>query len=253
MALIPEQLLWSHTAAVEPFAELTVAFAMLAAVTFVRSKTKLALVWMVVATVFAVQFRPESLLIVPLVLLLIALYAPGEFRSTSLWGAGLLGCALSVVYVGHLVAVRSEGWGAPSDRASLEFLSTNFPVNGWFYLWDERSPVVYGLLALLGLVIHRTKGSLVTAVYFVLFWGIFIPFYAGSYNYGADVRFSLMTFPALAILAASGAAGVSRLLSRRGLPSTRASRVVALALCIQFLWLYAARARRWRGGMGGSG
>jgi hypothetical protein len=41
-------------------------------------------------------------------------------------------------------------------------------------------------------------------VWFLLFFGIFIPFYAGSYRYGADVRFSLMSATPLSVLAGAG-------------------------------------------------
>ncbi len=62
-------------------------------------------------------------------------------------------------------------------------------------------------------------------------------FYAGSYNYGADVRYSLMTHPPIAVLAGLGAAAVSAWLRPRvpGLPSPG---IVAAALAFQFL-LYA--------------
>ena len=41
-------------------------------------------------------------------------------------------------------------------------------------------------------------------IWFVLFWGVFLPFYAGSYRYGVDVRFSLLSYLPLAILAGRG-------------------------------------------------
>ncbi|MGH9321522.1 MAG: hypothetical protein ACRD3V_16750, partial [Vicinamibacteria bacterium] len=41
-------------------------------------------------------------------------------------------------------------------------------------------------------------------VWFLLSFSIFIPFYAGSYRYGADVRFSLMSAAPLAVLAGAG-------------------------------------------------
>ena len=46
------------------------------------------------------------------------------------------------------------------------------------------------------------------ASYFLLFFGIALLFYAGSYNYGADVRYSLMTYPPLAILGGLGAGAI---------------------------------------------
>ncbi len=62
-------------------------------------------------------------------------------------------------------------------------------------------------------------------LWFVMFWGIFLFFYAGSYKYGADVRFALLTFMPLAVLAGMGAdrlrAGIAwiaaRLTARRPL------------------------------------
>ena len=52
---------------------------------------------------------------------------------------------------------------------------------------------------------HRRE-RLAMAVYFLLFFAIDLVFYAGSYNYGADVRYSLMTYPPIAVLGGLGAA-----------------------------------------------
>ena len=62
-------------------------------------------------------------------------------------------------------------------------------------------------------------------LWFLMFWGIFLFFYAGSYKYGADVRFALVSFMPLAVLAGLGAdrlrAGIAwiaaRLTARRPL------------------------------------
>jgi hypothetical protein len=48
------------------------------------------------------------------------------------------------------------------------------------------------------------KQKLQAFVWFLLFWGVFLFFYAGSYYYGADIRFSLMAFPPFALLAGVG-------------------------------------------------
>jgi hypothetical protein len=52
-------------------------------------------------------------------------------------------------------------------------------------------------------------GRLVTPwlilLWFILFYGIFLFFYAGSYKYGADVRFALVSFMPLAVLSGMGA------------------------------------------------
>jgi hypothetical protein len=236
MALVPEQLRWAHTAAVEPSAALACAFAVLTALAFVRLRSTSALLWMVVASIFAVQFRPESLLVAPLVATVCLVYAPEEFRQRRLWWACLIGLLLSAVHVGHFLAVRHEGWGTAGSRLSAAFLAPNLRVNGWFYLGDPRFPVVYSILAMVAVVTWRQGRAIVLCLlYFLLFWGIFLFFYAGSYNFGADDRFSLMTFPPLAMLAGIGAWALT---DRRGttwlLPHSE--RVVAAALAVQFLW-----------------
>src|SRR5207253_10078569 len=67
------------------------------------------------------------------------------------------------------------------------------------------------------------------------FFGIDLLFYAGSYNYGADVRYSLMTYPPLAILGGLGAARIVEWL-RRLAPAVDARGAVTAALAFQFLW-----------------
>ena len=48
------------------------------------------------------------------------------------------------------------------------------------------------------------KEKLLVLLWFLIFWGIFLFFYAGSYTYGADVRFALLGFMPLAVLAGLG-------------------------------------------------
>lgn len=49
-----------------------------------------------------------------------------------------------------------------------------------------------------------SKEKILLAMWFLVFWGIFLFFYAGSYSYGADVRYSLVSYIPLAILAGLG-------------------------------------------------
>jgi hypothetical protein len=75
------------------------------------------------------------------------------------------------------------------------------------------------------------------AVYFVLFFGIVLLFYAGSYNYGADVRYSLATYPPLAILGGLGAARLVRWATRFE-PRLPAVQCLTAAVLVQFAWWY---------------
>lgn len=236
MALIPQQLLWSATAAVEPSASMACVAAVLCAAYFRQSGSTVALAATAVATAYAMQFRVESVLIVPVVGLFIWRRAVGELGRPRLWVIGLLTLALAAVHLGHLIAVRSEGWGTSEARLSFGYVLANLQVNGRFYLADGRFPVVFTMLAASGLVGRpHQEERLYIGVYFLIFFGIFLMFYAGSYNYGADVRYSLMTYPALAVLGGLGAAGVVTWLEKR-IPERRVLVAVTAALALQFLW-----------------
>jgi hypothetical protein len=236
LALTPEQLVWSASAAVEPSAALACVAALLAAACFVRSRSTASLAGVALASAYAVQFRPESFLIVPVVVMLLWQRTPEEFRRPRLWWAGLLFLAFVAVDVGHMVAVRNEGWGTTQERMSLNYVADNLRVNGWFYLADARFPMTYTLLALLGLSGRRAEsGRMAMACYFLLFFGIALPFYAGSYDFGADIRYSLATYPPMAILAGLGLARLVRWVERAR-PGLFAWQGLTAAIACQFLW-----------------
>jgi hypothetical protein len=236
VALIPQQLVWSATAAVEPSASLACVVAIAACVHFIRSRSTVALVAAGVSAAYAIQFRPESLLVLPVIGLLLWHHARSEFRRARLWWVGLLFVALLAAHVGHLFAVRNEGWGAIDAPLSLGYVAANLRVNGRFYLGDERFPFVFTLLAVAGLFGRRFRTERVALLgYFVLFFAIDLLFYAGSYNYGADVRYSLMTYPPLAILGGLGLARAVRW-AHRAYPALPAHAAATAALAFQFLW-----------------
>jgi hypothetical protein len=236
LALTPQQLIWSASAAVEPSASAACLAALLAAVCFVRLRSTASLVAVAVSAAYAIQFRPESLLIVPVIALLIWQRAREEFTRPRLWWAGALWLALAAVHIGHLAAVRNEGWGTTQARMSFNYVADNLRANGWFYLADSRFPAAFTALALLGLSGRRTEaGRLTMAGYFAVFFGVALLFYAGSYDYGADVRYSLATYPPLAIVGGLGAARVVNWfeharLGRFAIPA------LTLALVAQFMW-----------------
>ena len=235
LMLTPEQVIWSATEAAEPSASLACVVSLFAAAWFLRSRTTAALAGAGIAAAYAVQFRPESLLILPVVGLMFWLRAREELTRPRLWWVGLLFLALVAVHAGHTIAVRNEGWGTTQARLSLSYVSGNLRTNGWFYLADARFPATFTLLAALGLIGQRERAMrTVMGLYFVLFFGICLLFYAGSYDYGADIRYSLATYPSLAIL---GGLGVARLAlwMDRVVPSAPTLPALTAALAFQFL------------------
>ena len=167
-----------------------------------------------------------------------------ELDRTPAWWIANLFLWLVAAHLAHLFAVRHIDWGTTGPRFSFRYVETNLPVNGWFYLYDERFPMAFTALAVAGLFFGRhARERLAIASYFLLFFAVDLLFYAGSYNYGADVRYSLMTFPPIAMLGGLGAAGLVRLIARRGmslgLPASTRVPVRALVVAIllfQFLW-----------------
>jgi hypothetical protein len=238
VALTPELLRWSHTAAAEPLAALACAFAVLASIAFAREPSVRTLFWTMAATVFAIQFRTESVLIVPIVAAVILLYAPRELGRLRAWWAGLAALVLSAPHVAHVYAVRHEPWGAMGARLSLEYLRANLRANGMFYLGDTRFPVLFTVLAVIAVIAYRPRRAVVVpALHFVLFWGLFLFFYAGSYNYGADDRFSLISALPLAVVSGMGGAWLTEQVTRiGGVSMRRANAAFAAVLLVQFSW-----------------
>ena len=235
-ALTPEQIIWSATAAVEPSASLAAVGALLFAAHAARSPRTLALAGAAVAAAYAVQFRPESFLILPVAAVLLWPRLRAEITTVRLWWIGLLFLALVAVHVGHLFAVRNAGWGASDARLSWRFAIDNLRVNGRFFLWDERFPLLFTLLAIVGLTRPRLgRERLAIGLYFLSFFGIYLLFYAGSFNYGADVRYSVLTVPPLAVLGGLGASHLAGWFERQ--TARVAGRIIVTGvLGLQCLW-----------------
>jgi hypothetical protein len=234
VAIVPEQLIWSATAAVEPAASLACVVALFCAARYRRSGGRLPAVALVIATAYAIQFRPESILIVAVVATVTWPRIRQDLEGPTGWWAAVLLLLLVSAHIAHLFAVRNAGWGTDAARFSVRYLAANFAVNGRFYVFDERFPVVVTVLAFFGLA-GRGTGQWSLALWFLLFFGIDLVFYAGSYNYGADVRYSLMTYPPLAALAGVGAARLSRWAGATA-PGLPAGPLVTAVLAFQFLW-----------------
>jgi hypothetical protein len=234
LALTPQQIIWSATAAVEPSASLAAVLALVCASYYASRGGMTALCALAVIAAYAVQFRPESMLILPVAGLIAWPRLRRDAGHPGPWWVGLLFLALASVHIAHLYAIRDVDWGTKEARFSLAYVPGNAAVNGWFYLRDERFPAVFTLLAAAGLIspVGRRE-RMAMAVYFLLYFAIGLVFYAGSYNYGADVRYSLMTYPPIAVLAGVGASMLVRLLTRR---AWQATPVMLTAMGFIFLW-----------------
>ena len=215
-ALTPEFMMWSNTTAVEPSAALFPGLALLSALIFVKSRETTALYLLAVVTAFAVQFRPESIMFLAVIGLVVLLWSRDSFKRGELYLFLAIFFILIIPHLVHLYSVKDVGWGSSGPKFSTEYFKGNFKANALFYLKNIRFPLLFTVLFGFGIVLKGGKGDsehstfnlrakLVPLIWFLLFWGIFIFFYAGSYNYGADVRFSLLSAMPLSLIAGYGA------------------------------------------------
>ena len=234
----PQNLRWGATVAAEPGAASFAAVGVGAFVLFCRRPSWRTGVFGASALAFACQFRPESGLVLGAAAAVVLFLARDLLRRQALWATALLILVLLVPQLAHTWAVRHERWGSgDGGKFSLAYAKANLGPNVRYYTGGEDFPRLFTALALLGLLRPgRRRESLSILVWFVLFFAIFVPFYAGSYRYGADVRFSLMSAAPLAALAGAGLGWLFDL-SQRFRPDSR-----PLAAAPYLLVLYAASA-----------
>jgi hypothetical protein len=225
-SLTPEYIMWSNTVAVEPSAACFTGLALLSALVYVRSRAGTALFLLTVAAAFACQFRPESIMCLAVIGLAVLFFAGEELKRGRFYLALSLFFILIIPHLVHLYAVKDMGWGSSGPKFSFDYLEGNLKANALFYLKNVRFPVMFTVLFVLGLLLGGRAGEkngktfylyekTVVFFWFLLFWGIFILFYAGSYDYGADVRFALLSSMPLALLAGCGSVSLAQLFNRR--------------------------------------
>ena len=148
---------------------------------------------------------------------------------------GVLPAFFLFPHILHIYTASGNAWGAEGDTFSLAFAGKNFATNGLYYLNNRHFPVLFTALAAVGLLPLGEAGRwrLMTAIWFLLFWGIFLLFYAGSYEYGADVRFAVVSFMPLSVLAGLGAGSIRNAIPRRSGGALIV--MVVLAVWINFL------------------
>ena len=210
---------WGHTVAVEPGAAATVAFAFLAACAHARLRDKETAqglpasgLLLAGATAFAVYFRPESLLVFPLVAVVLWSTDDRFIEDISAWGALALATALAAPNLLQLWSMRTEDWGARDGRRfGFSFIGKNFSNNAGYFVDSKWFPVAGTVLAVAGalwlLRRNRTAG-LALGVWFTLSWGIFVLFYAGGYFYGASSRYAVVSCAPVAVFMGIGLAGL---------------------------------------------
>ena len=232
--LIPQNMIWANTTAAEPSAALFSGLVMAAGLIYLKEKGARTFFLLSVLLPYAMQFRTESILILPVVGLLVLLHERETLRNRDTYILLAVSFALVVPHIVQLYAVRGESWGSSGPRVSLAYFFNNFRVNSLFYIKNIKFPLLYILLLGVGVFSKgKARQRLVLTTWFFLFWGVFLFFYAGSYEFGQDVRFSLLSYMPLSLLAGLGVFKLERALEPTGL--SRPVRIVLIAaICVSF-------------------
>lgn len=239
-ALTPEVIIWSNTMASEPSTMFFAALAILSFLIYARLKDNRSLFMAIAVTAFAVNFRHESGMILALVFLVVVLWNPRAFkREDSYIFAALLFMLLSHHLI-HIWSVKDFHWeNAGGEKFSFLFLYKNFTDNTVFYFRNIRFPLLFTLLFMAGFLswssdraksLTLTKSKLFILLWALLFWGVFILFYAGSYNYGTDVRFSLLSAVPIALMAGLGSSFLVGLFNEKKRAMARNILIVAILM-----------------------
>ncbi|MEO5331910.1 MAG: hypothetical protein H7839_07780 [Magnetococcus sp. YQC-5] len=210
--LIPQNLHWYNTTAAEPSSAVTAALVVLTAFAYLRNKNAATLTLLTLLFAFAIQFRPESLLLGPLVLLIVGRPAL-VFRKAFAANILLFGVLTLPLWL-HMELFRNHPWGSTGVPFSRDYFLANLNVNGWHFLTNREFPLLITILAFCGLAWPgpRWMERGVLGIWFLLFWGVFLFFYAGSYHYGADVRYAIVCYLPLTVLGGLGAERIIHLL-----------------------------------------
>jgi len=237
-ALIPHNLTWSNTMAAEPSAACFAGLTVLTLIVYLRTGRMRHLLLLSAVIPFSVQIRPESLLLIPLVILAFLIFDARQLVNRRLWTFALLISLFLLPHLLHLYAVSGHSWGAEGSKFSLAFFGNNLNVNGWYYLDNRGFPVIFTFLAATGLagICRLKKWCGFMFVWFLLLWGIFLFFYAGSYKYGADVRFALLSYMPIAVLAGLGAGYLrDRVAAFTPEPGGMVSGIIVFAVFMNFI------------------
>ena len=223
-ALWPENLRWAACSAAEISAVSLAIWSLAFAFRSSRKNDRI-LMWLGLLTAtYSAQIRPEGILI--FLPFFFAAFSSAQFRNLKeIKIVAVIVIAAAILLFPHLLLLSTfsnESWGASEAKFSFAYLQRNLAQNlGWWFGNEKigntfSAPAGISILAVLGALISifskirkknylellRRDASLI--LWGILFFGIFIPFYAGSYYYGTDVRFSLLPLPVVALFAAKG-------------------------------------------------
>jgi len=211
LALTPIHIKWSGTASLAVPALFFTLATFVVFIVYTRSQNKWVFLLALSLLVYTVQMRTESLVTILFCIVLLILYNWGKnlnaIKDYKVLLMILLVCILLVPHLWHLDQVKDSNWGARGAKLSPGYAKKNAVDNLAFFKEDTRFPIVFTILSIIGLVyslIYYRKTIVFSVIWFAGFFIVFMLFYAGSFNYGTDDRYSIHVIGPLLVFTGIG-------------------------------------------------
>lgn len=216
LSLIPIHILWSPMSSAENSFSLWMIIALIFLFIFRQTKNYPPLFSAIIASALAMQMRPEGVLflIITIGFFLIYIRPLKLLKETKFILAILLLIVLSTPLAWHMSSVSNDNWGATGPKFSLQYFTNNLLTNVQYFTSNADFPIFFFLLVIAGLIyvwFYDKKTAVFSYLWLFVFFGIFLIFYAGSYYYGADIRFANDIHPQIAIFCGLFAWRITRL------------------------------------------
>ncbi|MGC8479439.1 MAG: glycosyltransferase family 39 protein [Candidatus Micrarchaeia archaeon] len=240
-SLIPEVIIWSRTqAAPDLYFMMFTTFSFFFFIVFTKNENKTTLILFLSSLSLAFYSRIESFLLMPIFIILYFIFGDAQIKVTIKKRAMLLKRMISdynwlIILLFFFLIFASQGlyiylenqspqYGQASNQSviSISNFKQNITPNAEFLLgtttnYPSISSINLLALAILGfifiIIFKRIKNRLgiflMLILSILLFFIFYTSFYAGSVNYGVDVRFMLELMPFIAIAAGFGVLGLT--------------------------------------------
>ncbi len=245
-ALIPEVIIWTRTqAAPDLLFMMLTTYAFFFFVIFTKKENKLTAIMFLSSLALVFYSRIEAFVLLPIFLILYFIF--GQFgvkhtikirlklikKTLDDWKALSILFVFAVIFTPQVLYIYTENlspqYGQSSGQSivSISNFMQNISPNANFFLgttsnYPSISSINLLILSILGVIfivafkkIKNKIGLLLMILLTILaFFLFYTSFYAGSVNYGVDVRFMLEIMPFFAILSGFGVLGLSDVISR---------------------------------------
>lgn len=241
--LTPISIIWAPTTSSDTVFIFFMALTVFGFLSYFKNSKKSILLFSFLSLAYTIQIRPEGLILLFLILFLFILFEKNLFATINKKHFLAILLIFSILIIPHLLHTniyREHSWdNQQGEKFEIKYIGENIDDNSFFFFENTRFPVVFTILSIIGLLFGRMwKKKTLLAIWFIIFFGIYLLFYAGSFNYNIDVRYSLTLYIQLAILGGCGAYVLMGLIKRITKKRSIAFLLMFLVIIFAFIPFY---------------